>query len=123
MINADRERVDRIGRNCRGDIASGCVSDGPSRSTASRRSDAPIKRRSRHARLALTVDVCGTVLTVLAFALALLSGCAGASKPCAAWNGARAAACAVCSLPECPESVSGGEALIDPAELEAIGCE
>jgi len=70
----------------------------------------------------LTVDVCGTVLTALALALALLTGCA-ASKPCAAWNGARAAACAVCSLPECPDEVSGGEALIDPAELDAIGCD
>jgi hypothetical protein len=64
------------------------------------------------------VDVCGAVMTALALAAALLgSGCGASSKPCAAWNGARAAACAVCSLPECPETVGGGEVLIDPAEL------
>lgn len=61
-------------------------------------------------------------MTVVALALALLTGCAS-SKPCAAWNGARAAACAVCALPECAESVGGGEVLVDPDELDALGCE
>lgn len=70
------------------------------------------------------VDVWGFVLTAAAIAGALLgSGCGASSKPCAAWNGARAAACAVCALPECPESVGGGEVLVDPDELDALGCE
>lgn len=77
-------------------------------------------RFHRRPAFAFVVDVWGAVLTAVALAGALLgSGCGAGSKPCSAWNGARAAACAVCALPECPAEVgAGGEVLVNPAELD-----
>lgn len=75
-------------------------------------------------------DLYGAAFTAFVVLSLLLGGCGASSKPCAAWNGARAAACAVCNLPSCNESVGGGEVLEEPAPVDAeleleldAGCE
>lgn len=80
------------------------------------------RRFHQRPAFAFVVDVWGTILTAATVALALLGGCATTGKPCSAWNAGRAAACAVCALPECGSEVGGGEVLVDPAEL-AEACE
>ena len=78
----------------------------------------PVDAFHQRPAFAAVVDFCGALLTALALLGALLggSGCATTGKPCSAWNAGRAAACAVCALPECGSDVGGGEVLVDPAE-------
>lgn len=77
----------------------------------------PVDRFHQRPAFAAVVDFWGAVLTFVALLGALFgSGCGASGKPCSAWNAGRAAACAVCALPECGSEVGGGEVLVDPAE-------
>lgn len=78
----------------------------------------PVDAFHQRPAIAAVVDFWGALLTALALLGALLggSGCATTGKPCSAWNAGRAAACAVCALPECGSEVGGGEVLVDPSE-------
>lgn len=80
----------------------------------------PVDAFHQRPAFAAVVDFWGALLTALALLGALLggSGCATAGKPCSAWNAGRAAACAVCALPECGSEVGGGEVLVDPSACE-----
>jgi hypothetical protein len=76
------------------------------------------RRFHQRPAFAAVVDFWGALLTAVALAGALLgSGCGATGSACSAWNTGRAAACAVCALPDCGTSEvgAGGDVLVDPA--------
>lgn len=92
--------------------------DGANRGVVGDLGSASTRRFHQRPAFAAVVDFWGAVLTAFALLGALLgSGCATGGGACSAWNTGRAAACAVCALPDCGTSEvgAGGDVLVDPA--------